>query len=630
MTIAATGFKVVTEFAFESAVASANVGVLQNQVRKLSDTADEALISMQSLGTSFAFSVSGIGGGILGVLEKAIKSSETFSKLQLGFANIIAGNDEFFEGGETFADRMLVAKDAMSEIVKKSQEFSISANELALFSKNIGAILAPVGLSGTNFGTSTDLSANFLKTTRTLGLDTGSSFGQFQDIVTGNAGGQGRFSRLLFKDAADVFKEFGVDSAKSFNKLFKKDAPKAIEAVNAAMSKLNRNEEELSGVTNLLSSKLLVIKELFVGIGSILKPLGDIVMKPLKIILDTGIKLLKNQGKTIVKSFADFLGPLIESPKKLVEGLLNARSLAGNVKTAAGITSGLTIGATVGGFASKIPVIGSGLSKILGPLTALFGSGFLAFLGNIIAGFNVLLIPLQGLSRALNRSKIEIFEAWVQNSDRLAIAGAKFLTAIKNIIAPFDILIEGWAQLFGLFIPGQEAVHSTVGLIESFVGVVSTVGTVIKTTTDSFMFLVKFVVDMFMPIVDIFVRLGGIFGDILGALGNLVTFDFSGVGNNLDNIFSSFTGFGDTASSNISDIERGVFDFINGLFLGNDKSEESAVAKNVVNQNITMENNFKEVVQPDRIAFTIRDQLSKAATHKAGGQSFLSLFNAAN
>ena len=77
-------------------------------------------------------------------------------------------------------------------------------------------------------------------------------------------------------------------------------------------------------------------------------------------------------------------------------------------------------------------------------------------------------------------------------------------------------------------------------------------------------------------------------------------------------------------------IERGVFDFINGLFLGNDKSEESAVAKNVVNQNITMENNFKEVVQPDRIAFTIRDQLSKAATHKAGGQSFLSLFNAAN
>ena len=51
----------------------------------------------------------------------------------------------------------------------------------------------------------------------------------------------------------------------------------------------------------------------------------------------------------------------------------------------------------------------------------------------------------------------------------------------------------------------------------------------------------------------------------------------------------------------------------------NADGDQDTISQNTYNQYVQMTNNFKETLSPDRIAFTIRDQLEKESLFPSGG-----------
>ena len=92
MVVATQIFRVVTEFKFEAAQALISSDLLINRVQGISNAADNALLSVERLGISFALQFTGAGGGILGILVKAITASDDFTQSQLSFATTIPVN----------------------------------------------------------------------------------------------------------------------------------------------------------------------------------------------------------------------------------------------------------------------------------------------------------------------------------------------------------------------------------------------------------------------------------------------------------------------------------------------------------------------------------------------------------
>ena len=82
MSVGNAVFHVLTEFRFEAQSAIAETQALKGAVSEVSIAADNAIMSLVSMGKSF-MSMFGLQGGIAGIFAMGIKSSEAFSKSSL-------------------------------------------------------------------------------------------------------------------------------------------------------------------------------------------------------------------------------------------------------------------------------------------------------------------------------------------------------------------------------------------------------------------------------------------------------------------------------------------------------------------------------------------------------------------
>lgn len=589
-------FTVVSEFKFDVAGAILGTETLQKNVDALSNSVGNAISSVSALGVGFVAQFSGATGGILGILGNAISASDKFRRSQIELANTIVSN-KMLIGGATanFEDALKASDRIMTSIVEKAQKLRIDPAAFVEQTKMFSNILGAKGLAGKDLSQASELARVSLKAAPALGVSNDQAQSGILAGVSGQLSANTQFGRRLFLESGkEILASTGIKNLKEFNKAI---PLKRVQALIAGLDKLAGSSLVVAERAKTIDAALNNFISLFRGVGSILKPLGDAIKPFLIGILNTATKFLQSQGASIVRTLSSIVERILASPEELLVQMMALESLAGDIAVSAGIVGLIltlkhlkdilsffgikgALGGLVGGGAMNAISKGFSLISVAFAKLAPFIMPIVSAVIQLVGLFAILLIPLQGLSRALAQMKIDSLKFLADNSSDIVESMSMFGNAIAAILSPIDDMIDGWKNLF----------------MEIFGGTAS-----LAFITSLFKELAISTNDFAKSLLQLWAGMKGIVAGLAALAGNASQGNFSNIGD-------TFMGAGADEFQKTMDKFFGV----------KDKDGKGGIVSANTKIDVTMNNNFKEVLQPDRIAFTIMDQLKKASQNRSG------------
>ncbi len=582
---APTVFRVLTEFNFEIGAAVAQSEKLEGAVQNISNAADDLLINFQktSIGIVGQF-LSGPGGGILGVLGASILQADKLTQSQIAFANV-AGR-----GAGSFAERMEFARQELEKIDRIARGFALPTKDLVQITKILTPVLKQEFSPQEAFGRATDLGRFFLKAAPTLGIEPSLAVGQLQRAALGQASGGDPLFNILTQDTK-VLNEF-IGSARRFNQL---PFAERIEKLTQAFKEFGNDAGVLEAVTMSLSGQMRLLRENLSGMFSVVAPLARIFER---LATDTLIRFNNFLDKVIrpsIQNIAFGLDPLLTTSEQFLINVIQLSklssdlNLAGVVLTLSTVLVGLNFILRVLGV--QIPFVTAGLvrfSAAMGSLTTLIGAGFGASfirifgrLGAVLNGVAVIvssifapLVLLLGVFQLLSRA-VAIFR--IQAAERIA----GLMERISEVFATAS-------RLFAVFLDGFNRLAEAIAVspifeiaFAGFTAMIEVINFLVTTIT---------------------LAVGGFQGLAFAIL------EF------INQIKSAVTGGGFRGEAIGEAFDAGVQDIFNRVF--GRQGDDATVSGNVTNiGKVEIRNDIKEKIEPDRLAFTLVDQLNKVATN---------------
>ena len=586
-------FNVLTEFRFETGSAIASTGALQNAVQGVSTAADQALISFERLSIGIIGSFTG-GGGLLGIMGTAISSSEKFLKTQVALANVLG------RGSGSFADRMAFAEGKMDSIVKKARMFGLPSEALAGITKVLTPILAPKLGGAKAIDTSIDLGRSFLKAAPTLGMDPFMAQDNLQRAMLGTIDSGDQLFMTLTQDTKAMAKFIG--NADKFRKL---PMAERVKVLTEALGEFSGDTEAVERMLNSVGGQMQVLRDSLTGIGSVLKPLGDVLSKPIVRFLKHLNKIIQEDIGKLIKDLSLAIEPFTRDLRRMLATFMSLRSLGGDVSSAGnimlkiGMITGLA--STLSWLGIKIPIISLALNAFAG-VVGFFGKslatgafaflngpskGLLGFLNGIFVFVTRLIVPLallvgvfQFLSRTAAHAKIMFAEMIAKFAISFSDMGLLFARIFSVFDQGFDTLAKWTAK--------SAAMEFVFEILGGLVTVLEGITTAVAFAIASFQGMIF--------------ALGEMHEQVWNLLTPGKTFDPSQVGRSFD---------------------AGVEGMLSELFpkIAAKMGDGTALAQQSVHiGKVEIKNDFKDLMQPDRVAFTIKDQLLKAARNATGSK----------
>lgn len=640
--MAINAFAVVSEFKFDVAQAMVESSNLQKNVNELSRSVDQAGQSVKNLGIGFLANFSGATGGILGILGNALKASDKFKMSQIEIANAMTANKMTIGGSFiNFEQAMASSSSIMDDIVKKARGLKISPNDLLSQTKFFTNALAPKGLAGDNLSQAVELARVSMKAAPALGVSSEQATGGILSGASGQLSRNTQFGRRLFLEAGDAIKKATggvITDIKSFNKASGK---MRVKAMIKGLDKLAGTSNVVAARAETLGAAMMNIRDLFTGMGSILKPLGDSIMKPLLQILNMVSEQLQTNGLAVVKALAKIVDSVLAGPKEMFLQFITLQGLAADAAKAAGLaTLTLSILHFFEGISAlrKIPILGQvveplyffanaikrtaldllSFKNVMKGARSIFAFVFskkiwtaIKFIGrginwissgliHLAAGFLAFLAPLMGLRRAFARMQLDSVDWLAKNMLSITEGFDSIKNSLMRFAAPFLDVVQGFEEIFYTILGGTR-------------------------TLNIFKFILDGVVSILDSLSNKFLEVWALFRSIVAGLTFAITDLLSGgiprlLRAALDGNSSAFDAFGREFMSYMGDeFDKTLNQYTNPLVKEGKDTQNNV--KNVTNMKVTMNNAFKEVLQPDRIAFTIQDQLEKVAQNKRRSRS---------
>lgn len=625
-----SAFAVATEFRFEIGAALLGTRQLQGAVQGLSDSVESLQAQFMRAGANAAIAM-GIGPtSVLGVFGKAIAVSEKFKDSQLAISNIIISNREHFDKNlsgpiDDFNFRLAVSEKILKNIANAAKKFGLDEGALLNTSKMIGAQLTAKGMAGTNFGNAIDLSRNFLKSAPTLGIDPNEAQGQLMRAIEGGAsGGDTLFRRLASETSA--MSQF-TKSAQKFNAL---PTAKRVELLTKALNQFTSSTDELMARSFSLTNSLQSLKNVVGGIDSILKPLGDILTPALAQIVQNITSVLDKEGRNIIKIASKFLEPLTKDIRGTLINFMQLKDVQADLGRTA---KALSIGGIVGGLGTAIKFLG-GSAMFAHPAVAALGAGIYVLgvgaeraglpMGTLahafvvlagILGAGVLLFKLgllgtviSGLGAVIGAVLIPmlaLFAIFQTISRAVAIAKVGDALRLPQLLETVSMLVLRLKNAFALF-------------VGPFVEVINAVAEFISPLFSQATMLSTFVIPVFEAFVMLMEKLGLAMMLARATLEGLFFAIFQFLSNMADGKFlNPMGGVGEAFNAGIDSIIEKNLDKLG--------TQDGAVVQNVTN--IAKQENrfeFRENLEPDRIAFAVTQQLAKVSQNRtqAVGRNF--------
>lgn len=589
-------FEVATEFRFDVGQAVLNTQALQDSVNQLSTASNSAMKSLGYLASGLVAHMGFGSGGLLTVLSKAVQIAEQFDENALGFSNNIMSNFNLLEGTiNTFNDRLATSQVILDDISKTAIKFALPTNDLARITSLIATPLAQHGKLGKNYGGAIGMAKNLMLGSEAVGLNPQVGAESLYRALTDHMPLHGAlFSRLLNTGA------FKQNHIMTQQQLMVMNPEKKIDLLSKALGSLAMDSDALDYRLKSLHGQFTILMDLFSSIGSILRPIGEAIRKPLVKIIQAINGYFTEHGKEIGESIGKLIGNIIEDPKKLLINLMQLRSFGGDFKKSLHLVElygtfkfiryilAEVLGITLNGglIRSLFGYLYEGFMYVMSliPFAKILSGAFnllkAAFL-EIVPIFAAFLFFFQIISRARAIAKLNDIENWLTMSPKIAALMVRLKTAFENIMLPINMAIDAWAKI---------------------------IAPIFETST---------IMNVLLPVLEIF-------ADFMEDIGKAVIYTLGG----LSGLINMLIGFVDDIvhlrnplSSVFKNLKDGFDDFINDnkARLGGEKISATANYVNNIGK-VEIRNDFKEQMEPDRIAFSLKEQLLKAAKNPTQGR----------
>jgi hypothetical protein len=579
-------FKVATEFRFEIGSAMFSAQALQNQVQGISDAASEAELSFKRMAMGAAVNMGLGSGSLLGILQQAIKTSDKFTASQIQLSTIFAANQDKLTGPvDDFNARLSVSEQILKRIAKISQEYSLDEGAFADTVKGLGAVLTNKGLAGTNMSNAIELGRGFLKSSPILGIDPNEAQGQLIRSLEGGAGmGDTLFRRLTSETSAMA--EFSSDKggSKKFNAL---PAAQRLERLTKALNQFASSNKELDAQANTLSNRMRGLQNTFTGLNGILKPLGDVVLPNIVAMIKQFTEIADTQLRVAFENVAKLIKPFADDLEGLAVNILQIQKLQRDSQRAAtglGVLGIASLVAQFIGFGRVLKFVGVLLKPVmvgLGFLVSKIGYLGIVFkaLGFVVSKlflpFAMLLTFFQIISRAQAIAKLRDLAAIPKIMAVFSGLLERASKAIQVIIGPFMEVVDFFAELLAPMFQTSFYLQLLAPLMEGFVVMLEGIAKVVMLARAG---------------------LEGVFFAIFQFVENLMALKFTNLGEGVGTAFNA-----------------GV-DSILEKYASKLGGDDAPVTTNFVNiGKVEIKNQFKENAEPDRIAFSLTEQLMKVA-----------------
>lgn len=579
-------FLVATEFKFEAGSALLASQQIQGAAQGITKAVDSALGSMQAFGLGVAAQLNIAHLGVVGLLQEALSVSDHYRQKQLAFANILSANKDHLVGPiDTFNQRLMVSDQILTRIGKAARDFSLDENAMVEFTKLTAAMLIPKGLAGDNLQRPVDIARTLLKSAPTLGVQPWQIQNELLEIIEGRASGNNTLFRRLNSDT-NVFKTAGAtgNSGTAFNAL---PATKRVELLDKALKAFSSDVEVLEGNVNTVAGQIRRLANLFTGeISSVLRPFGDLLRNTIVPILKQVGNYIDKEGRVIIEQVTKFLKPWAQDLQGTYTTLKQLKSLRTDIdmtkKVAELITMFSLIRFVMKLFGVGVVVNWSMLGSALGslgtaaktaiPLVGMVGTLMMRmfwWIPLVLAGFQLI-------------SKAKAI-ADVENAKSLAKGLPDYLIQLNRISAAIQVILRPYIYLWNKMAEGLSWIFRLDGAL-------AVLGYVFKWVADYLSELAKQAA-LFQAITE------GFAVAMIYALQRIMDGNFKNLGADTwmtfkDNAKESF-------AKNMS------------MLMNPENNMTASMVTNIGSVAIT--NSFKEQMEPDRIAFTIRDQLLSAA-----------------
>ncbi len=614
---APTLFRVLTEFRFDIANAVIGSQTLTRQVDKISGAANSALFSLTRLSIGFAASFGLAPTGVVGLLAQGVIASDNFNRSAIQFTSILSGNIENLTGDlDSFNQRLAFSKQFLLDLNKIAFEFGLPAEQLQETAKNLAGALIPLGVAGKNLINVRELSRSLLKAAPILNIDVGNVQNQLINALLGGATLQGQLFRRLVAETTALQPFAGRGGTRRFNELA---AAQRFNLLSKAFNQFTQDADVLAASANTLSGVFNKFAIITKGALSIFKPLGDVVMPVLVKVANQFLDVLNTKGRKTFENLAKLLAPIVSDPKRSLITLLQFRDLSGDVGKATTI-----VGIALAVFHIKEFIK---FAKALGPVlkTAITGAGAAAAGGGAAAGAGFFAGSIFGRILASMR-------ALLRPSVLLSSVLTFLRFAITKIAIPITLLV-GVFQIFS-----RAAAKATVGdvlripaLLERISGLMVRFRTALSTLFEPFVIIVEVLSDALVPLFSRILILEFFVSTLEGVLVvveklALAFILFQGTLNGIIAIITEFTtklfdrdfqGLAATDFGKIfDDAVKSVLEDKLDPTTGNLKDLSVQSVTNI--DKIEIRNDFKERIEPDRVAFALVEQLTKLGQNPLG------------
>lgn len=596
-------YSVVSRFHFDVESAVADSKLLQDNLQKVASAADQVHEGLKSAALGLVQQI-GIYGGIGGALYTALKAADKFEATQRSIAAIFLSNN-MFQGAQSFEHSMVASAEAMENMKNAARQFSLPIGDFVSTAKLLGAALVNKGLDDSSMKKSVMLTRGYLKSAGILGVDPGLAQNELLDLLSGHGSMNSRLAQRLVNETA-AFRPYASGQAHQsggqLNKFNMAKPEERLKVLTEALMQFGSNAKVVEENAKSLSSQMQRLSDNFLGMFSILRPIGDALLQPVKKIL-LGINLwLESEGENVSKKIAGFLREIFDEPIQFfakVQQLRHIRSdmhhtgeIIEYVATIQFLTFALRkLGFTLQGglmntLFQKLLQFGSWVinSRAFAMVMHYLGVAVEYLVKEVLPPLVLGLTILQGLSRGWALAEVKNMQWVKENAAAITQLFLDLKKAFDLIMAPIELAIEGIAELTSHLLSHNIAWDITLGLLGRFAEVLQGIGNIIVAVMAAFSAVFR----ALMAIMDLAVTIG--------------QFDFKGVKEKFlnlpDQIADGYNLIWDKFHKKMGDVDN------------------NAVATSVVNiGNVTIQNQFKEQMEPDRIAFALKEQLLKTANN---------------
>jgi len=576
----------------------------------------------------------------------------------------------------TFNDQLAVSQRIMKDIAKVAREYSLDETSMVGTTKMLAALLTPMGLSGNNMGNAVNMARMFEKSAPVLGIDTGQAQGELVRLISGQASMGDTLFRRLVSDTAPFSKyralmnagpmamhHMGGGPAQMFNMMPMKQR---FDMINRAMNQFSSNADVVAGNAALLSNKLMAIKNELIGIDGILIPIGDVLSNQIRPILTKVMEFLEQYGRPAMERFGGALKEAFRDPSRIYATVRQLQQLRGDLHTSIKLVH--TLGEVM--FALwivRLPMVATGLRMA--------GSAMLTFLGlsarfsKFLAGFmemgllargltvfrflmggaafvlNRMVLPLaaflgilQLFSRAKGYAEAADAKTLMEQGPKIGKTLAELGAAFKRIVAPFEYLFDTMARSLAPIFQYSRYIlfiSDNMGLLRH---PLESIGTFTQYAVAGMLGLAAAGRQVFDNIVQItmtaFENVGTVIAkfasNVVQAFDKIKVGDFQSAEKILfqpkmglkpedfakPDIISPIEMWKQTVFGVLADMQKSI---------KNPKDDDKNVSNHVTNiGNVNIRQDFKENMEPDRIAHSLVQTLRGIAVNptQAAGRSF--------